>query len=224
MYYNKPFWVKTLHLPPRSILPGADKKDKYRHPKLTKMTEPETENTVTQTEEYAKFWPRAGAYVLDNIVIALASFTINSINIAQFKSFWLYLLFALIAILYKPLMEARYGATLGKMILNLRVTNTQYNSIDYTTSFLRSLIFIVPPLLYVPFYYLAFQNADLDQYNAVLEFGNEFANAYPLVEWIGNLSVILLAADVVVLLTDKTKTQSSLHDRIAKTYVIQEKK
>lgn len=40
-----------------------------------------------------------------------------------------------------------------------------------------------------------------------------------MVGWINNLIFIILIIEIVVLLTDQTKTRRSLHDRIAKTFV-----
>jgi|26BtaG_2_1085354.scaffolds.fasta_scaffold00003_21 uncharacterized RDD family membrane protein YckC len=82
------------------------------------------ETLVSENEiqvEYATFWSRAGAYIIDGIIITIVSIVINAINIANFKSFLIYLPVAIIAILYKPFMESKYGATFGKMVLSLKV-------------------------------------------------------------------------------------------------------
>ena len=182
------------------------------------------ENLTTEQVEYATFWKRVGAYLLDAIFLILIIGIINFINISNYKSFLLYLPFALIGICYKPFMESYYGATIGKMILKLKVTNENFEKIDMTTSILRSLILVFPAAMYVPIYYLAFNNPSLMDLNGFMEFSKAMTAEYSMLGIIGNLSLILIIADIIFLLIDQTKKQRSLHDRIADTYVINDKK
>ena len=69
------------------------------------------ENSAKELVEYATFWTRAGAYILDTIIVSAFTLFVNAINIANFKSFLIYIPVALIAIFYKPFMESKYGAT-----------------------------------------------------------------------------------------------------------------
>ncbi len=174
--------------------------------------------------EYATFWSRTGAYILDGIIVASFTLFINAINIANFKSFLIYLPVAIVAIFYKPFMESKYGATLGKMALKLKVTDQNFNQIDFKQSLLRSIILIFPAILFVPIYYLAFNNPNLAEYSQIFEFAQSLAIEYPIQSWISNLSFIIIVIDIIMLLTDKTKTQRSLHDRIGKTFVLFEQK
>lgn len=179
-------------------------------------------NTITSAErlEFATFWNRLGAYLIDIILVGGFTALFNVINIANFKSFLLYFVIATIAISYKPLMESYYGATLGKMILKLKVSNFNFNKIDLKQSIIRSFIFIITSLLYFPIYYLAFNNPDFAITTQMFEFSAGVLNKYPIQSWIGRLSFILITIDVVFLLTDSTKERKSFHDRLAKTYVI----
>jgi len=181
-------------------------------------------NNSLEHVEYATFWSRAGAYIIDGVIVGSATIMINAINIANFKSFLIYLPMAIIAIFYKPFMESKYGATFGKMFLKLKVTDQNFNRISLSQSFLRSIILIFPAILFVPIYYLAFNNPNLIEATQLIEFAKGFAAEYPIQSWISNLSFLIILVDIIVLLTDKTKTQRSLHDRIAKTYVIFENK
>ncbi|WP_139856770.1 RDD family protein [Aequorivita sinensis] len=184
-------------------------------------------NAENQTEkqiEYATFWSRAGAYILDGIIVGAFTLFINAINIANFKSFLIYLLIAIVAIFYKPFMESKYGATFGKMALKLKVTDQNFNQIDFKQSLLRSIFLIFPAIFFVPIYYFAFNNPNLAEYTQIFEFSQGLAIEYPIQSWISNLSFIIIVVDIIVLLTDNTKTQRSLHDRIGKTYVIFDRK
>lgn len=179
-----------------------------------------TENELEKKVEFAKFWVRAGAYILDGIIITIFTLIINAINIANFKSFIIYLPVAIIAIFYKPFMESKYDATFGKMALNLKVTDKNFNRINFTQSLERSIILIFPAILFVPIYYFAFNNPNLVQSTDVFEFARGLAFEYPIQSWISNLGFLVIIVDIIFLLTDQTKTQRSLHDRIAETYVI----
>ena len=94
---------------------------------------------MNENVTYGKFWDRAGAYILDGIILGTVTIGLNYINITQFKSFAFYLPIALIGILYKPFLESYYGATLGKMALDLKVTDVNYNKIDFEKSLRRRL-------------------------------------------------------------------------------------
>jgi uncharacterized RDD family membrane protein YckC len=183
-----------------------------------------SENTKLENVQYAKFWNRVGAYLIDVIIVGGFSAIINYLNITNYKSFLFYLPIAIIGFLYKPYMESKYGATLGKMALDLKVTDHNFNQINFTQSLMRSIILVFPVILSVPIYYLAFNNPILANITGVLEFAQALTLEYPIQSWIGNLSLTILVIDIIVLLTDKTKTQKSLHDRIGKTFVIIDRK
>jgi uncharacterized RDD family membrane protein YckC len=183
-----------------------------------------TENLSTEKIEYATFWTRVGAYLLDTIFLIVVVGIINYFNITNFKSFLLYLPIALLGVFYKPFLESYYGATIGKMIVKIKVTDRNFNKIDMTTSILRSLILVFPAVMYIPIYYMAFNNTSLSEINGFMEFSKAIAAEYPMQGIIGNLSMIIIIADIIFLLTDSTNTQRSLHDRIANTYVIYDKK
>ncbi len=173
---------------------------------------------------YGKFWDRVGAYLLDGIIVGLISFGLNYLNITNFKSFLIYLPIAIIGLLYKPFMESYYGATLGKMALRLKVTDLDYNKINFEKSLLRSLIVIVPSLIYIPVHYLAFDNPQITQTTGFMEFSMALSEVYPTTKLIGNIFMVVFITDLIVLLTDGSKRQRSLKDFIAKTYVIKNEK
>ncbi len=175
---------------------------------------------MTKNIEYGKFWDRVGAYLLDSLLVGVVVFGLNYLNITQFKSFLFYLPVAIVGILYKPYMESYYGATLGKMALNLQVTDLNYNKIDFERSLLRSLIVITPSLIYIPLYYLAFNNPQITNINGFLEFSMALDAAYPTTRLIGHFFSLVYLTDLVVLITEGNNKQRSLKDFIAKTYVI----
>jgi len=146
--------------------------------------------------QYADFWTRLGAYLLDAIILTPIAIGYNYLNFAVFKSFWTYFLFFFLISLYKPYFEQ---------------------------SLIRSLIFIIPSFLNLAPQYLAYNNSTLMASNSFWEFNTLISQTYPLASLLGCFTGILMIIDLVFLLADDTKKQRSLHDRIAKTYVIKSK-
>lgn len=175
---------------------------------------------MTEEPQYAKFWDRLGAYILDALIVGLISFGINYLNFISLKSFYVYLPIALIAILYKPYMESRHQATLGKMALNLKVTDLNYEQIDFEKSLLRSLIVMIPALIYIPVQYLAFDNPNLMAIEGFWDFSQGVAATYPAMGTFNSIFSLVLLVDLILLLADSSKRQRSLKDRMAKTYVL----
>lgn len=69
---------------------------------------------------YAGFWKRVLAYLLDSVIIGTAFYMI--LGYGSIAAMWLY--FALME-------SSKYQATLGKMALNLRVTDLHGNKIGF---------------------------------------------------------------------------------------------
>lgn len=170
--------------------------------------------------EYGKFWIRTGAYLTDAIILMLITIPITYLNITEYKSFSLYLLIAIIGLLYKPLLEYYFGATVGKYALDLKVTNVNFDKMTLSQSFLRSSIIILPGILFIPISYLAFNNPDILKINSFMEYSQAVAFNYPMQKYVTNFMQLILVVEIIFLLTDKTKTERALHDRIGKTYVI----
>ncbi|PCE66690.1 RDD family protein [Sediminicola luteus] len=173
-------------------------------------------NTIT----YAGFWPRALALVIDSILIGIVSGGISYLNITQYKDFGLYLSLTLITGLYKPLLEKWFGATLGKMIIGLKVVDYEHKPISFDATFMRSVFHLAPMLFSIPYYYRAFQDQKLVAINDFFEFSIAFSQAFPVLGIVANLSLVITVVEVIVLMTDPDGRFRSLHDRLAKTYVI----
>ena len=178
-----------------------------------------TANPYEPQYTLARFWPRFGAYFLDGLIIGSFVLLFNYINFTQLQSFALYLPVTIIGILYKPYMEYKYAATLGKMAFKIKVTDYSLKKISFKQSMLRSLILFIPTLLYIPIYYLAFNNPNVNStdFNG---FNQQITESYPTFFWITSLTYVISLTDLVVYLIDSEKQKRSLHDRIGETLVI----
>ncbi|MFC4635556.1 RDD family protein [Dokdonia ponticola] len=177
-----------------------------------------------ETPEHAGFTDRFLASIIDSIIIGGLSFAINQLNFTTFKSFGVYLIFALIGMAYKPYFESRYKATLGKMVMKMEVTDLNYNYIDFNKSIMRSLILIVPAIAYIIIHFFAFNNPYVLDSNGVIDFGTKMGEEYPFLTLIATVLSYATLVDVIVYLVDLNKQQRSLKDFIAKTYVIKKEK
>ena len=89
--------------------------------------------------KYAGFWIRFGAAIIDGLILLpfsllylLILFGVNVFAISLFG--------ALISMLYKPFMEIKYGATVGKMALGIKVIQTNGEHISTIDGFKRFLL------------------------------------------------------------------------------------
>ena len=179
---------------------------------------------MTEEIQYGKFWERFGAYILDALIIGIPSYGLNYLNFITLKSFYVYIPIALIGLFYKPFMESKYQATLGKMALNLKVTDLNFEKINFEKSLLRSLIYMLPALIFIPVQYLAYNNPSLMELDGFWEFSQAVAATYPLSGIFNCFFSLIFLTDLIMLLADDSKKQRSLKDRLAKTYVVKIKK
>lgn len=105
------------------------------------------DDLITSPEEnlifrYAGFWVRFLAAIIDSVAM-IPLIALNMFNDFRLKSMMLSLVIILIGAVYKPLMEGLYGATLGKMAMNLKVVNYENQHITMEQSVFRSLPWII---------------------------------------------------------------------------------
>ena len=101
-------------------------------------------------------WPRAGAVIIDTIilgvVLGILGFIIDlasqNAQGTQGALGVVYLLAFIISFGYFIVMEAMWGATLGKMLLGLRVVKTDGSPISWSESVIRNLLRIIDGLFY----------------------------------------------------------------------------
>jgi len=168
--------------------------------------------------EFQGFNSRWKSYLVDNILIGLFLGVVNFINISFHKEFVIYLVAALIALAYKPVMEGVYGATLGKMLIHIKVVDYEGQKISAAQAILRSIFNIFQFLLVVVFHYAAFNDSLLLNAGSYLDYQELFLESYPGVTYISNAMFFVIVAELISMNTDFQ--HRSLHDRIAKTYVV----
>jgi uncharacterized RDD family membrane protein YckC len=168
-----------------------------------------------EERQYAGFWLRVAASLLDFIVL-LVFVGLNFMNTYSWKSLPLMLVINGLTIAYKPFMEWRYGATVGKMTLNLMVITVDYKLMSLAQSLIRSLPWLLSGAVTI---YAAIALMTHPDYPTLAGFKEIAALQSAIVPMSLNMvvSVFLLASVIVVAFDSKKR---GLHDMLAKTYCV----
>jgi uncharacterized RDD family membrane protein YckC len=95
-------------------------------------------NSLFNEVDKASFVIRLKATLLDTIIL-LSITPIVFYNITKWKSVCVLILISLVGISYKILMEYKFGATFGKMITKIRVTNYEYSQANISEVLRRNI-------------------------------------------------------------------------------------
>ena len=173
-------------------------------------------------EVYAGFWRRLGAAVVDILVlIPFASLFhyLKSINISMAIVAAVINLF--VFSIYSIYFNIRYGGTLGKLAVGIRITKPNGEKIGVREAFLRSSVDLAHALIFAILQFQAISQVASDAYLTAgyIERIRLLVPFYPAYsKYVGFLSDIWYWSEMIVLLLNKRKR--ALHDFIAGTVVI----
>jgi uncharacterized RDD family membrane protein YckC len=167
---------------------------------------------------YGGFWIRLVALIIDGIALAPITFGLMYANIVSFKSPGILVLGTLIGVAYKPFMEYQYGATLGKMALNLKVVTPDLSKADLKSAILRNVFYFTPTLIALLFTLPVFFDGSLEDVDGYMEYSAMLGQVIA-VQVVNVLGGIISIIDAIVLASDSSKR--SIHDRLGNTLVIE---
>jgi uncharacterized RDD family membrane protein YckC len=103
-------------------------------------------------EMYGGFWIRFIAYCIDNIICSLFSLALGTILLYTPLSFWITILLQILICfvvysLYEIVLTARFGGTVGKLLVRLRVEDGRGRNLSYGKSTGRYFAKIISGLL-----------------------------------------------------------------------------
>ncbi len=184
------------------------------------MNEP-IQDILTDVEHtqvtYSTFWQRFFASLIDGLVLVPIA-VIEYFNESTWKSLGLQVLTFLLALLYKPFLEAKYKASLGKMALKLTIVDTTFTQPLLKNIILRNIFDISGRVVIGITSFITFASVEFESVNSAADY-SALANAITGVTWItigfGMLSIV----DAIFLIADDRRR--ALHDRIGETFVIQ---
>jgi uncharacterized RDD family membrane protein YckC len=113
---------------------------------------------------------RVGASLIDFLVY-LPLIGLNMYNLYILKSLPLQLIVAIIITIYKPLLEYRYGATLGKMAVKIRVVNLNFQQLTLSQSILRNFPYLLSQIISIASTIMLFQHSDFQAATSIIEVG-----------------------------------------------------
>lgn len=171
---------------------------------------------------YAGFWKRLAAAIVDMpifiLIIYLFHFTQTvNIEVAIISA----VVYSFLFPLYSVVFNLKYGGTLGKLAVGIRVTKPKGEKIDLREALLRSSVDIFFAVLFAVSQVYAISNVDPEAYlmAGYIEQMNLISPLYPAINKYTNiLSWVWFWSEMVVLLFNKRKR--ALHDYIAGTVVI----
>jgi len=177
---------------------------------------------VNNENVYAGFWLRLGATLVDVLVLApigWAIYYLQSIN------FTLTILFVIISsaffAFYNIYFNKRFGGTLGKLAVNIRITKPNGHEIGWKEAWLRSSVDCALAVVLLILELIALSKVDQQAYLAV-----DFISRYELIlplypsgyKYYELINDIWLWGELIVLLLNERKR--AIHDFIAGTIVI----
>lgn len=172
------------------------------------------ENQASQ-HQYAGFWIRVGASFIDLLAYSPV-LGLNIYNIYFLKNLPVQVATTLLLLVYKPFMEYRYGATLGKMALKIKVIDGNANSITIPQAFIRNAPSIVSQVISLIGAVLLFTNSDFESASSMAEVASlqkEVMSPIP-----NYLATIFYFISCIVVGTSAKK--QGIHDQMAGTYCI----
>ncbi len=176
-------------------------------------------------QKFAGFWRRAGAALIDSLLlipVGLAgTFAFTMGKDLAWLAFAVELLSTAVCFLYMPILLSRYGRTVGKWAVGVRVIDKAGQKISFGRGILRQILSVPSMVAGLVMYSLLYQ--------AVSEQGLNFASFMEVARWLhaatpsvlrklNDAATYLTLVDVLVVLTNRERR--SLHDFIAGTYVI----
>lgn len=165
--------------------------------------------------KYARFSVRSLAVIIDAALFLPLVF-LSTYNQLSIKSFTLELFISVILMLYKPLMEWKYQATLGKMAMKIKVIAEVGGAMTLPQSFVRSLIFIGVFVISALIDYNVFSHPDFQDVTTVeqmIEFPAylSYRSAHDSLRFIILMSVSFMIFD---------QRHQGVHDKMGRTLVV----
>jgi len=163
----------------------------------------------------AGFWIRALASSVDGIIL-IPVVALSFYAVFATKLLWLCLLTKIPGLLYKPLMEANYGATLGKMACGIKVVDEFGQKPSVARAYLRFVPFLIASLIDFVSTFWLFSQPQFQAATGFLEIG-EIANAGPLQLTNTIVGWLILIDCVTAAFTNRKR---AIHDMFANTYCV----
>jgi uncharacterized RDD family membrane protein YckC len=180
------------------------------------------ENFLTDFDKpritYVGFLPRFAALIIDGLILSAAIIPI-SLLADEVPGPAITILTSFIPFLYNPIMEYRYGATVGKMAMRIKIVNTEHERLTINNVIFRNFIYFAIQLISVSTDLYKFYNQSENNFGGFTSMSDFFTPEIMISIIYGLVIIVIYTVELIFLLTDEK--HRSLHDRIGKTYVVQ---
>jgi uncharacterized RDD family membrane protein YckC len=171
---------------------------------------------MPQAVHFASFMQRAGAAIVDFLVL-LVPIGINMYNTYDMKNMALMLVLNIVMMAYKPFMEWKYGKTVGKMTLNIEVTNMNQGKANLQEILLRNSLGLVIGILGLITTFTVFSQPGFQEVSGFME-TSMFQQQHDPIGMLSLIPVLIYLIGLFVMLGHERK--QCLHDLIGSTLVL----
>jgi uncharacterized RDD family membrane protein YckC len=168
-----------------------------------------------ESVRYAGFGVRVGASLIDSLVL-LPLVGLNYYNSLNFKDLSLAVVIAVVGAIYKPYMEYRYGATIGKMAVKVRVVNYELQAISPEQALIRYIPWILSVIISLLATISIFRTEGFAEAHDLMSY-SELAQRSNYVQWMQFSSWIVPISAFGMLFN---AYRQAVHDQLAKTFCI----
>ena len=168
---------------------------------------------------YGTFKDRALASLIDGVIF-IPLIVIDRFNKLDWKSQILLTIVFLVGVIYKPLLEFKYGATIGKKLMNLIVVNKNHQKVNLKEVLIRNLFDITSRMFFFGATLMTYRSdgfMNITSNREFVIFQKTIINMNPYLLFFFSITVI----EIVFILSDKQRR--ALHDRMGATFVIKDK-
>jgi len=165
-------------------------------------------------KRFDTFWERFWAIAIDGFILNIILQILKVFSFPFFSTSGILLAIVVnnLPYLYAVLMLGKYGQTIGKMIMKVKVVdNATEDSINYSQSFMREVVPMVLVTTSIILNFILFSDIDLENFK-VSTLG------YILIFFPSGMLAIWSILEIVTMLFDDKNR--ALHDKIADTVVI----
>jgi uncharacterized RDD family membrane protein YckC len=169
-------------------------------------------------EDYSRpagFWIRYGAYIIDSLIfipVVILSFW----NTYSLKSTAVLILICLPGLIYKPLMESFFGATLGKMACGIKVIDDKGNKLSLFSAYVRFFPFLISTGIALAGQLIVFSSPQFQSATSLIEIGQAQQENY--LKIVGLVVNLLLMIECVF--AAFTFRKRALHDMLAESFCV----
>ena len=174
--------------------------------------------------KYAGFWKRFCANFIDALIFIPFTFLIAFLSShSKYLFILLQITYCFLAYGYYIYFLNRWGKTLGKMAVKIRVVQLNGEALELKHALLRYCVDMMFAVLIMLGYVIAISNIPEEKWVTIpwIEQSKEISKLQPVFfNWVTCLSIVWTYSELIVLLFNKKKR--ALHDFIAGTVVVRE--